>query len=243
MMEGGSITRVQALIANESPPPDAAAGTAQWLQRLCRAAVRTLPASWVAVSLITDAGSTGTAAASDAAGELIEELQFTLGEGPCLEAFATRRPVLECDLTGERTTRWPGYSPAAYDLGVRAVFALPLQIGAARLGVLDVYRNQPGLLPSAALAQALTFAEIATMTLLDGQEGAGSDGTLAGLDDALGSRFEVHHAQGMVMVQLGVGLGEAMTRLRAHAYAYDRRLGDVARDIVARRLRLEQDAV
>ena len=61
-------------------------------------------------------------------------------------------------------------------------------------------------------------------------------------DDAI-DRSELHQAQGMVMVQLGTDLATAMVRLRAHAYGGERRLGDVARDIVARRLRLDQDTV
>jgi hypothetical protein len=181
------------------------------------------------------------AAASDPTSELIEELQFTLGEGPCMDAFASRRPVLAPDLASEAAVRWPGYSHAAKGHGVGAVFAFPLQIGAARLGALDVYRAQAGGLTDAALAQALTFAEVATAGLLDGQAEAGRGGIADGIEDALESRYELYQAQGMVMVQLGVSLGDAMARLRAYAYAQDRSLGDVAVDIVARHLTLEHD--
>jgi hypothetical protein len=139
-------------------------------------------------------------------------------------------------------SRWPGYSPAALDRGVRAVFAFPLQVGAARLGVLDVYREQPGSLSAESLALALTFAEVAVQTLLDGQERAARGQAAEGLEGALEYRFALYQAQGMTMVDLGVSIGEAMARLRAHAYAHDRPLSDVARDVVAGRLRLESDS-
>jgi GAF domain-containing protein len=229
---------LHALIAAESGGADT---SADWLRRLCRVAVRELPASGAGVSLITDAGTHGMAAVSDPTSEVIEELQFTLGEGPCLDAHATRRTVLVPDLTRDALTRWPAYAPAAYEHGVRAVFAFPLQIGAARLGVLDVYRDEVGSLSGDALNQALAFAEVALTILLDEQERAGPQRIGAGAEGALGHRVELYQAQGMVQVQLGVGAAEALVRLRAHAYANGRRLGDVARDVVARRLTFERD--
>ena len=235
----GEAARLRSLIAAEKS--DSVEGAVGWLRRLCRAAARELPASGVAISVMTEEGSSSLAGASDTTTEAIEELQFTLGEGPCLDAFATRRPVLVPDLTRDAARRWPGYSAAVPGYGIRAVFAFPLQIGAARLGALDVYREQAGPLSAAALSQALTFAKVATMTLLEGQENANDGKGPAGLDEALDSHFAVHQAQGMVTVQLGVNLIEAMARLRAYAYAQDRGLGEVARDIVARKLNLEKD--
>ena len=151
------LARVRALIAEESAGSEGAPGAAGGLRRLCRALVRALPASGAGVSVMTDHDTQGLAAASDGTSSLIEELQFTLGEGPCLDAHASRRPVLASDLSGEPATRWPAYSAAAQEQGVRAVFAFPLQIGAARLGVLDVYRHEPGALTRPELAQALTL--------------------------------------------------------------------------------------
>jgi hypothetical protein len=168
-------------------------------------------------------------------------LQFTLGEGPCVDAFASRRPVLTPELDLFVTKRWPAYTPVAYERGVRAVFAFPMQIGAARLGVMDVYRDSPGALEDQALAQAFAFAEVALTTLLDQQDAAPGDDPAAVAGIALDHRAELFQAQGMVMVQLGVSLAEAMVRLRAHAYAHDRPLRDVAREVVARSLVFEPD--
>lgn len=232
--------RVEGLVAAEPTLPADPRGTAGALRRLCTAAVRAVPALGVGLSLMSEDGVRGVAAASDPASERIDELQFTLGEGPCMDAFASRRPVLEPDLAVGGAVRWPIYAPAVCREGVHAAFAFPLQVGASRLGVLDLYREHPGTLSADELADALTFADVATTMLLDGQEDAPAGAAAAGLDEALEYRFELYQAQGMVMVQMGVNLIEAMAVLRAYAYAHDRDLADVARDVVTRRLRLDE---
>ncbi|MFI6243038.1 GAF and ANTAR domain-containing protein [Micromonospora sp. NPDC050795] len=238
-MDDDRFSVIAELIAQQPGDTDDQAGL---LRRVCGAAAQALSASGAGVSVMTVDGARGATAASDPLSERFEELQFVLGEGPCIDAFATRRPVLVPDL-GESGPgagrRWPFYTPAARQAGLRAVFAFPLQIGAARLGVLDVFRTHIGPLSGTELADALAFAEVTVTTMLDQQEDAG----IAGLDDAdeIGYRSELAQAQGMVMVQLGVTIAEAMVRIRAYAYAEDRRLADVARDVVARRLRFDSD--
>jgi hypothetical protein len=232
--------RVVALIARQPAGP-AGGGLPGFLQRLCTAAVGALAASGAGLSVLVDDGVRGLSTASDPVTERIEDLQFVLGEGPCIDAFAARRPVLVPDLTNGAGARWPVYTPTARDSGVRAVFAFPLQVGAARLGVLDVFRPRPGPLSTDELRQAFTFAEVAVTTLLDGQEDALSSPAANGLDEAMDSRAQLFQAQGMVMVQLGGSLTEALARMRAYAYAENRPLTDVARDVVARRLHFDRD--
>jgi hypothetical protein len=219
-----------------------ASGVAVWLRGMCDVATSELAASGVGVSLMTDAGVLGVAAASDRLTESLGELQFTLGEGPCMDAFATYRPVLEPDLAGVPTGRWPAYAPAAASLGVRSVFAFPLQMGAARLGVLDVYRRGPGGLTVDSLGLALAFADLTVEALLGAQDAVGRGTPAGGLDDVLDSHYVVYQAQGMTMVDLGVSLLDALARLRAHAFAEDRSLYAIAQDVVDGRLRLEPDA-
>ncbi|MFF5233641.1 GAF and ANTAR domain-containing protein [Dactylosporangium sp. NPDC000521] len=214
------------------------------LQQVCADAMRALSASGVGMSVMAGNGVRGMGASSDPATAGIEELQFTFGEGPCIEAYTTGRPVLVSDLADGATSRWPVYAPAVQDVGVRAVFAFPLQIGAARLGVLDVFRARPGPLSRDELGQAFTFADLMVMTLLDDQaRTADIDRAAWGADwgEAFESRAELFQAQGMVMVQLGIPLADALIRIRAYAYARNRSLSDVAADIVARRLRLDTD--
>ncbi|MEU7827252.1 GAF and ANTAR domain-containing protein [Catellatospora sp. NPDC049133] len=233
---GDRYAQVEALIRQE-PAVDGEHGVAGGLRRLCGAVRRVLTASGAGVTVMAGGGLRGMTAASDAATERLEELQLTLGEGPCNDAYESMRPVLIPDVADGAMARWPVYAPAVHAEGVRAVFAFPLQVGAARLGVMDVFRTGIGMLSPYELTLALTFAEVAVSTLLDGRDrGEATDGWL---DDPLGSRAELFQAQGMVMVQLGVSLAEAMVRMRAHAYVNDLRLYDVAAEIVARRLSFE----
>jgi hypothetical protein len=98
-----------------------------------------------AISLLTADPSRETVVASDATADLLEDLQFSLGEGACIDAAVSRRPVLVADMNDPaQTARWPVYAAAVVQqAGVRAVFALPLQWGAIDVGVLDLYRRAP----------------------------------------------------------------------------------------------------
>jgi GAF domain-containing protein len=232
------VAMIRGLIEAEPVSPGNGAGL---LQRVCAAAAHTLAASGAGISVISETGARGVYAASDPLTEHIEELQFVLGEGPCWDAFATRRPVLVPDLDNEVPARWPIYTPAVHDSGIRAVFSFPLQMGAVRLGVLDVFRQRTGSLSDDELTDALTFAEVTMTALLDEHEGAAMTDPGDGLAEVIEHRAELFQAQGMVMVQLGVPIGEALARMRAYAYAHGRRLAEVARDVVARRLHFERD--
>jgi hypothetical protein len=195
---------------------------------LAAACVRSLPVSGVGLALMTDDGPAGIVAATDGAAMELEELQFTLGEGPCVDASQTGRPVLQPDLALTAPLRWPGFAGGALEAGVRAVFAFPLRVGAIRLGVLDLYRDRAGPLSTDELAEALSFADAATLLLLHAQASTASSGAVPVLDD----RAEVHQATGVVSVQAAVGLAEALVLLRARAYADERPLGDLARDVL-----------
>jgi ANTAR domain len=183
---------------------------------------------------------------TDQVGEQLAELQLTLGEGPCHDVLASAAPVLAADLgDAESARRWPGFTPAARRLGAGAVFAFPLIVGAIQAGVLGTYRGSPGPLPDRQLGDLLILADAATVILLG--SAPGDAGTEDGVwlngqarDLAL-HRAEIDQATGMLTVQLDVPAADAFVRLRAYAYSQDRRLADVAGDIVARRLRLPRD--
>jgi hypothetical protein len=213
------------------------------LRRICLALVDALTASGSGISVMTADGTLGVCVGSDPVSERVEELQFVLGEGPRFDAFADRRPVLVADLAGESSSRWPLYAPAAQEEDVRAVFAFPLQVGAVRLGVVDVFRERVGPLSGTELQMAFTFTEVIVETLLDMRQSGVSRDPGGGAVLDVGRRAELFQAQGMVMMQLGVSIGEALVRMRAYAYAENRRLEDVARDVVERRLRWDEDKV
>jgi ANTAR domain len=184
---------------------------------------------------------------TDSVCEELAELQLTLGEGPCHDVLASAAPVLAADLGDtESGRRWPAFTPEARGHGAGAVFAFPLVVGAIQAGVMGLYRRSAGPLHDDQLGDLLILADIATLLLLDslGEGGAAAaDGAfLEGQSPDLAlHRAEVDQATGMLTVQLGVSVTEAFVRLRAYAYSEDRRLADVASDIVARRLRLHPD--
>jgi len=180
----------------------------------------------------------GSLCVSGEVSRLIEELQYTLGEGPCVDAYQQNRVVAEPDLADPVTDRWPAFTPAALEAGVRAVFGFPLRTGAVRLGALNLYRGRSGALSGDQHADALVVAEVAARWVLEAQAGALA-GTVA-VEVEAGADFHlvVHNAAGMVSVQEGISVTEALIRLRAFAFSHDRLVGDVAGDIVARRFRL-----
>ena len=216
---------------------DAARGGAVAVDHVCAAAVSVVGVDSAAVAVILDATPRELMYATDRTASELEDLALMLGEGPCVDA-TTGGPVLVGDLTvSECRIRWPVFAPAAVLAGVGAVFALPLRVGGIRLGVLDLYRACVGDLGAEQLADALVLADTACAVLLDDAMRHGVD-----RDDQWPERTglhhpEVHQATGMVTVQLGVSAAVALIRLRAYAYSQDRRLRDVAADVVARRLR------
>jgi ANTAR domain len=216
---------------------------------VCAVAVSAAQASGAWVTAASSRGPDFVMSVTGPVSEQLAEVQLTLGEGPCHDVLNIAAPVLASDLgDGESGRRWPGFTAEARRLGAGAVFAFPLMIGAIRAGVMGLYRDSPGPLAGPALGDCLLLGDVATVLLVDGlgaSAGGSADGDWAGSagqsSELALHRVEVDQATGMLTVQLGVTIAEAYARLRAYAYAQDRRLADVAGDIVARRLRLDPD--
>ncbi len=205
---------------------------------MCEVCPQIMGVDGAGVMLMSGEIPRGSLCVSGEVSRLIEELQYTLGEGPCVDAYQQNRVVAEPDLADPVADRWPAFTPAALDAGVRAVFGFPLRAGAVRLGALNLYRGRSGALSGDQQGDALVVAEVAARWVLEAQAGAPA-GTVA-VQVAAGADFHlvVHNAAGMVSVQEGISVTEALIRLRAFAFSDDRLVGDVAGDIVARRFRL-----
>ncbi|MEC4018651.1 ANTAR domain-containing protein [Streptomyces sp. H27-D2] len=172
-----------------------------------------------------------------AATAALEDLQCVLGLGPSADAAGRGAVGLVADLTDAESDRWPGLPSCVHALGVRAIFAFPLRIGAIPVGVLTGHRARPGPLPAQSLTDAFALADRLTMPLLAWASGADEPASLMGPASVL-HRAELHQATGMVSVQLGIPLPQALLRLRGHAYRYRLPLLEVARAVVEGRLRL-----
>lgn len=223
-----------------APTPLAAA------DRVCHACVELLDVDGASISFIGDGTMQGTFGSSGELSRTLDELQFTYGEGPCLDAVEGRRPVLAPDLDGPGEVRWPALTQAVLSHGIQAVFALPVTIASAPIGALDLYRRTSGPLEEDAMTGGIWAAGLAALPLLDlmasdtdwqrAAEGGGSWDQLESLE-----RVEVYQATGMIIAALDVSPADALVRLRAYAVSHSLTASEVAYQILERRLRLDRD--
>jgi hypothetical protein len=219
------------LLGNGVPELDA--------KRLCDVCAEVTGVTGAGIMLMSGDVPRGSACSTDEVSAAIEELQFGLGEGPCVDAYQQDRPVLEPDLADPVTPRWVSFTGPAIEAGARAVFGFPLQVGAARLGALNLYSDRPGPLCEEQHADALVMADVAAQALLVMQANAPPGRLAAQLEAGSDFQYVVHQASGMVAAQLQISVGQALIRLRAYAFGNDRPLTHVATDVVARKLRFD----
>ncbi len=205
---------------------------------LCAVSQQIAGVSGAGVMLMSGDIPRGSLCATDAVSQVIEELQYMLGEGPCIDAYQQDQVVSEPDLAHPVTRRWVAFTPSALKAGARAVFGFPMRVGTVRLGALNLYRDQPSPLSDDQHADALVMADVAARWVLETQAGASADAVARALEISADFHFAVHNAAGMVSVQLGTSVAEALIRLRAYAFSNDRPLAEVAQDVIARKLRL-----
>jgi len=229
-MAGDRLRRILAELAD---------GESSWpATRLCAVGPQITGANGVGVMLMSGDIPSGSLCSSDDVSQLIEDLQYTLGEGPCVDAYRGDQFVTEPDLADPQTRRWFAFTPPALQAGVRAVFGFPLRVGTVRLGALNLYRDRPGELSTDQHADALVLADLTARWVLDTQAGAASGVVAEQLEVGADFHFAVHNAAGIVSVQEGISVTEALIRLRAFAYSHDRPLAGVAQDVITRKLRL-----
>ena len=208
-------------------------------KRLCEVCAEVTGMSGAGIMLMTPDVPQASIGASDGVSALIEELQFALGEGPCIDAYREDRPVLEPQLADPAQPRWLAFTGPVLAAGARAVFGFPMHIGDVKLGVLDLYRDEPGPLTDEQHADALAMADIAAAQRSDRAGGRAAGELAAELESESSFPYVVHQASGMVAVQLGISVGQALVRLRAHAFGNDQSLREVADAVVASTLRFD----
>ena len=208
--------------------------------RLCTACVEVLEVSGAGITIM-DGAQAGPICVSDSSVAALEDLQFTVGQGPCRDAYHTGKSVHAPRLDGSAFTRWPPFVDLARSTGIGAVFAYPLLSFGANVGVLTLYQHTEGELTAAQHDDSMAMAKVLTATVLSLQDAAPVGGLAPELEESLAYRAEIHQASGMVAVQLGIAPSEALLRIRGHAFAHDLPVRAVATEIVARRLRLDDD--
>ena len=197
--------------------------------------------SGAGIMLMSEEMPRGAVCSSDDVARVIEELQYTLGEGPSVDAYCFEQPVVEPDLAHAQMSRWPVFTALALEAGARAVFGFPLLIGAVGLGALNLYRDTAGPLSDDQYADALVMTEVAARAVLAMQANAPPGEIAIEFEAGASLQVVVHQASGMIAAQLDVTIAEALIRLRARAFAESRPVTEVAEDVVARRLRFHHD--
>jgi len=208
--------------------------------RLCHACVEVLAVTGAGITLMAGR-SAGPMCVSSARIQLLEDTQFTTGAGPCQDAYRERRPVHAPRLDSDVSARWPAFVDAATATSIRSVHAYPLETAGVSVGTLTLYQEGEGEFTAAQHEDSLAVAEVLAETVLSLQAEAPAGQLAAGLEDAGAYRAEIYQASGMLAVQLQIPADDAMTRLRAHAFARGLPLGHVAAEIVSRRLTLSDD--
>lgn len=191
--------------------------------------------------------------ATDGLAQQLDELQYTIGEGPCFDAYLDDSPQFHPELTSiAQPSRWPTFAADATELGAHALFAFPVPAGQRPMGVLELYRRTVGGLDAAECAAvAACTAMIAQRLLSNWEHHLFRFGSAAAALDAAATngvahseaanpftRARIHVAGGMIAIQLDINPDEGVDRLRAYSYASGRRISSVAADIIARRLTL-----
>jgi hypothetical protein len=205
---------------------------------LCAAGVAVLGLTGIGIMLLSGT-RLDCVAVSDAVTGNIEALELMVGEGPCVDAFRTATACFDTDLADDRPVTWTAWREAAMAAGVRAAFGFPVVVADDCIGVLNCYRDQPGALSTAQVADAQMVANISGRTIVSWQADAPSDTLAWQLERSGGHHVVVHQAVGRVSVQARVPVDDALTLLHAHAFAHSVTLREVATDVLAGRLRFD----
>jgi hypothetical protein len=208
---------------------------------LCNACAELLVVSGAGITVMGNGQANGPVCVSSNRVAALEDLQFTMGIGPCQDAYATGRPVHAASFDQLASNRWPSFVAQARNSGIGAVFAYPLSLNGAKVGVMTLYQDGEGALGSVQHQDSVVVAQIITETILSLQDVAPAGTLSTDLNEIIAYRAQVHQASGMVSIQLEVPVTEALLRIRAHAFSAGLSTGTVAADIVARRLRLVDD--
>ncbi|MDQ0584295.1 GAF and ANTAR domain-containing protein [Streptomyces rishiriensis] len=190
------------------------------------------------MSLLTDTPSRQLLCASDATALRLEEIQFTVAEGPCIAAAASGTPVLVEDLR-EELPRWPFFSASTAEQlpEVRAVYALPLRLDDETLGSMNLLRRREGGLDAPAVREAQQVADAVVEALLSTHTEllTGSAAPAWEPADVIRSHWSsTHQAIGVVAARLGISISDALAHMRAEAFRTGQTLAEITAAVLNR---------
>ncbi len=203
---------------------------------LCVVAAELLDVTGAGIALVPTRGPVLAFCASNELAKELMDLELTVGEGPCRDACFSDGVVGEPDLQRRQEQTWLSYGPLARAAGARAVFGIPVRIGAIRMGALGLFDERAGALSDTQSSDAYLMAAVVGRAILAIQAGAPPDSFADELVRQSSFDFTVHQAAGMVAVQGAFTVGEALARLRAHAFALNVTASNLAGQVIFREL-------
>jgi GAF domain-containing protein len=204
----------------------------EFLHRLSVRCVELLDCAEAGLLLADAAGALRVMASSSERSDALDLLQYQNEEGPCFECYHRGRPVYSADLEAD-SGRWPTFTPMAVQKGFRSVQAVPMRVRGETVGALNLFRDEAGRLADRDMPLAQGMADIAAIALLQERTVRESRDVVQQLQSALSSRVVIEQAKGVLAERSRIGVDAAFARLRAHARDRNRRLSDVARDLIA----------
>ena len=205
-----------------------------FLQSLSTDSVEILGAEAAGVMLADSRGGLRLIASSDERMRLLELFELQGAQGPCLDAFSSGRPVQAGAADGR--ARWPVFAPEASDAGFQMMCAVPLRVRTDVIGALNLFRSTDEPFTGGEMEIAQAMAEMAAIGLI--QERALRERSLLAeqLQGALNSRVIIEQAKGMLAEYLTLNVDDVFKLLRNYARDHNRKLSEVASDIVSRKI-------
>ncbi|MGH9272320.1 MAG: GAF and ANTAR domain-containing protein [Ilumatobacteraceae bacterium] len=193
--------------------------------------VEVLDASAAGIMLVAPDGRLRVMTSSSEAMRVVELFELQCNEGPCLDAFRSGRPVVNADLEAVNG-RWPRFAEVAMSAGFRSTDAIPMRLRSQTIGALNLFRSEKGSLGDEDVLVAQALADLATIAILQHRTALDAQVVNDQLNGALNSRIVIEQAKGMIAERQHVDMPEAFSRLRSYARNNNRRLADVATELV-----------
>jgi hypothetical protein len=208
------------------------------LRVLCERCVEAVELDAAGAALADDQGKLALVAASDERTRALERFEVQIGQGPCADAYGTGERVVAEELD-KAAGRWPRFVPMALREGFHSAAAFPLQLRAHRIGALNVYRPRSGSIDERDLGWLQALADVASIGILHERAVREAQLVVRQLEDALDRRVVVEQAKGVVATTLGIDMATAFERMRRFSRQRNRRIHDVAQELVDGKLSAE----
>jgi GAF domain-containing protein len=219
----GSLSGLSGLLTGQRP-------VAETLIHIAEFAVQAIPgAEGAGLTMLEDDRPQTVVASADFV-RAVDEVQYGLGEGPCLLAVESRQTQLSGSLGGE--PRWPRFGPRVGRMGVHSVLSLPLLLPDRVVGAMNVYGHAKNAFGPESVRIGELFARPAAVSVHNARVLAQSQRLAEQLAAALTSRAVIDQALGVIMSRTGAGADEAFDRLRSMSQAQHIKVAEIARVLV-----------